>query len=31
MNKNDYLNKKVCIIDSLMRVFCKSGRVKLKK
>ena len=25
---NDYLNKKMCIIDSLMWVFCKSDHVK---
>ena len=27
-NNNKYLNKKGCIIDSLMWVFCKSNRVK---
>ena len=31
MNKNDYINKNGCIIDSLMCMFCKSDRVKWKK
>ena len=31
MNKNDYLNKKRCIIDSLMWMLCKSNCIKLKK
>ena len=31
MNKNDYLNKKECIIDSLTLVFCKSDHLKQKK
>ena len=28
MNKNEYLNKNGCIIDSLMWVFCKNDHVK---